>query len=155
MKHNKWLLIISLITIFVMVLTACATPAPAPQAEATQPPAAAPTEAMAEPAALPPAPAFDSACTPADEATVKPVDKQPAKPMKIAVLGLENNPFWIPVKEGTMKAAEELKPYGVTVDWIVPGDQHTAEVFGQAIEAAIAQEYDAIAIPNLSYKIEF
>ena len=34
----------------------------------------------------------------------------PAEPLKIAVLGLENNPFWIPVKEGTMKAAEELKP---------------------------------------------
>ena len=43
--------------------------------------------------------------------------------MKIAILGLENNPFWIPVKEGAMKAAEELKPYGVTVDWIVPGEQ--------------------------------
>jgi ribose transport system substrate-binding protein len=73
------------------------------------------------------------------------VDKQPDQPMKIAVLGLENNPFWIPVKEGTLKAAEELAPYGVTVDWIVPGDQHTAEVFGGAIEAAVAQEYDAIA----------
>jgi len=90
-------------------------------------------------------PAFDSVCQPADEGTVKPVDIKPEKPMKIAVLGLENNPFWIPVKEGTLKAAEELKPYGVTVDWIVPGDQHTAEVFGAAIEAAIAQEYDAIA----------
>ncbi|MRR32886.1 sugar ABC transporter substrate-binding protein, partial [bacterium] len=90
-------------------------------------------------------PAFDSACQPADEATVKPVDKKSDKPLKIAVLGLENNPFWIPVKEGTLKAAEELAPYNVTVEWIVPGDQHTAEVFGQAIEAAIAQEYDAIA----------
>ena len=90
-------------------------------------------------------PAFDSMCQPADEATVKPVDKKPAKPMKIAVLGLENNPFWIPVKEGTQKAAEELKANNVTVDWIVPGDQHTAEVFGQAIDAAIAQKYDALA----------
>jgi ribose transport system substrate-binding protein len=84
-------------------------------------------------------------CTPADEGTVKPVDKQPDKPLKIAVLGLENNPFWIPVKQGTEKAGEELAAYNTTVDWIVPGDQHTAEVFGGAIEAAIAQEYDAIA----------
>jgi ribose transport system substrate-binding protein len=61
------------------------------------------------------------------------------------VLGLENNPFWIPVKDGTLKAAEELKPYGVTVDWIVPGDQHTSEVFGQAVESAIVKKYDAIA----------
>jgi hypothetical protein len=36
-------------------------------------------------------------CTPDDEGTVKPVDKQPDRPLKIAVLGLENNPFWIPV----------------------------------------------------------
>ena len=84
-------------------------------------------------------------CTPADEATVKPVDQKPAQPMKIAVLGLENNPFWIPVKEGTLKAAEELAPYGVTVEWIVPGDQHTSEVFGQAVESAIVKKYDAIA----------
>ena len=69
----------------------------------------------------------------------------PTKPLKIAVLGLENNPFWIPVKEGTMKAAEELKAHNVTVDWIVPGEQHTGDVFGPGIEAAMAQKYDAIA----------
>jgi len=90
-------------------------------------------------------PAFDSMCTPADEATVKPVDKKSDKPLKIAILGLENNPFWIPVKEGAMKAAEELKPLGVTVDWIVPGEQHTGDVFGPGIEAAMAQEYNALA----------
>ena len=84
-----------------------------------------------------PAPAFDSACTADDEGKVAPVAVMPDRPLKIAVLGLENNPFWIPVKEGTMKAAEELKPYNVTVDWIVPGDNHTADVFGPAIEAAI------------------
>lgn len=95
---------------------------------------------------LPPAPPFDSAMTVPDEGTVKPVDVMPDKPMKIAVLGLENNPFWIPVKEGTFKAAEELAAYNCKVDWIVPpGDAHTANVFGNAIEAAIVQEYDAIA----------
>jgi ABC-type sugar transport system substrate-binding protein len=90
-------------------------------------------------------PAFDSACTPEDEGTVEPVDQMPEEPLRIAVLGLENNPFWIPVKEGTLTAAEELEPYDTTVEWIVPGDQHTADVFGRAIESAIAQEYDAIA----------
>jgi ABC-type sugar transport system substrate-binding protein len=98
--------------------------------------------AETETAGIPP---FDSACTPEDEGTVKPVDIKPDKPMKIAVLGLENNPFWIPVKEGTMKAAEELAPYGVTVDWIVPGEAHTGDFFGPGIESAIVQEYDAIA----------
>ncbi len=95
--------------------------------------------------ALPPGPAFDSATTPADEGTVKPVATKSPKPIKIAVLGLENNPFWIPVKEGTMKAAEELKPLNCTVDWINAGAQHTTDVFSKAIEAAMAEGYDAIA----------
>ena len=47
-------------------------------------------------------PAFDSMCQPEDEGVVTPVDMQPGEPMRIAVLGLENNPFWIPVKEGTL-----------------------------------------------------
>jgi ribose transport system substrate-binding protein len=95
---------------------------------------------------LPPAPAFASATMVADEGVVTPVDIMPSKPMKIAVLGLENNPFWIPVKERAFLAAQELAKYNVKVDWIVPpGDAHTANVFGNAIEAAIIQEYDAIA----------
>jgi ribose transport system substrate-binding protein len=152
MKRQPFYILLSLVTIFVMILTGCTTATPAPTEKPAEPakPAATKAPEPAKPAetqapGLPAPPAFDSAGTPADEGTVKPVDKQPSKPMKIAVLGLENNPFWIPVKEGTMKAAEELKPYNVTVDWIVPGDQHTADVFGGAIEAAIAQEYDAIA----------
>lgn len=141
MSKLRVLSILSFIVLLAMLLTQC-TPAPAAPA-ATVAPLAAPTT---PPAAVSPAlPAFDSACTPADEGTVKPVDMKAAKPMKIAILGLENNPFWIPVKAGAAKAAEELKPYGVTVDWIVPGEQHTGDVFGPAIEAAIAQKYDAIA----------
>ena len=90
-------------------------------------------------------PAFDSMCQMADEATVTPVDIMPEEPLRIAVLGLENNPFWIPVKEGAQAAADELAAYNTTVDWIVPGESHTADFFSGGIEAAIAQEYDAIA----------
>ena len=139
------------LVVVTMLLGACAAPPQAPaQPAPTQAPAqpAEPTQApapAAEPTQAPAAPAAKEMCTPADEATVKPVDQKPAQPMKIAVLGLENNPFWIPVKEGTLKAAEELAPYGVTVEWIVPGDQHTSEVFGQAVESAIVKKYDAIA----------
>lgn len=93
---------------------------------------------------LPPAPAFESTAAMDDEGTVKPIAKA-EKPIRIAVLGLENNPFWIPVKDGAQKAGAELKAFNGTVDWIVPGDQHTTEVFGSAIEAAIVQKYDAIA----------
>jgi ribose transport system substrate-binding protein len=94
---------------------------------------------------LPPGPAFDSTATAADEGTVKPVAEKAPNPIKIAVLGLENNPFWIPVKEGTMKAAAELAPLNCKVDWINAGAQHTTDVFSKAIEAAMAEGYDAIA----------
>lgn len=95
--------------------------------------------------ALPPGPAFDSTATMPDEAAVKPVSQKAPKAIKIAVLGLENNPFWIPVKQGAMKAAEELAPLNCKVDWINAGAQHTTDVFSKAIEAAMAEGYDAIA----------
>jgi ribose transport system substrate-binding protein len=127
--------------------TAALAPTTAPAAAPTVVPAAAPTAAPAPAATAAPAAAAAATdmCTPDDEGTVKPVDKQPGKPMKIAVLGLENNPFWIPVKAGTLKAADELKPYGVSVEWIVPGDQHTSDIFGQAVDSSIVKKYDAIA----------
>ncbi len=128
MKKTVWMLI-SILVLMALLVSACAPAKP---------------EAPAKPS-LPPGPAFDSGCQMDDEGTVMPVDKKSDKPIKIAVLGLENNPFWIPVKAGTLKAGEILKPYNVTVDWIVPGDDHTAKVFGAAIESAITQGYDAIA----------
>jgi ABC-type sugar transport system substrate-binding protein len=123
--------------------TAAAQPTAAKVAQSTAAPAAQPTVAAAP--AKPAAPKFDSMGTPDDEGTVKPVDKQPSTAMRIAVLGLENNPFWIPVKQGTQQAAEELKKYNTTVEWIVPGDQHTADVFGRAMDTAITKKYSAIA----------
>jgi ribose transport system substrate-binding protein len=146
---KRMIVLLALLTVLAVIAGACAPAAPAP---APVQPTSAPAQATTAPAAQPTAaaaqtqpPAFDSMGTPADEGTVKPVDKQPSKPLRIAVLGLENNPFWIPVKQGTQKAAEELKAYNTTVEWIVPGDQHTADVFGKAVDAAIAKQYDAIA----------
>lgn len=93
----------------------------------------------------PNAPAFASSGTVSDEGTVQPTAQRAKKPLRIAVLGLESSPFWIPVKAGAHRAGQELAPRGVTVDWIVPGELHTAEVFGRAIDAAVAKQYDAIA----------
>jgi ABC-type sugar transport system substrate-binding protein len=90
------------------------------------------------------APAFTSSGTVDDEGTVKPVEQKPAKPLRIAVLGLESSPFWIPVKAGVERAGRELAP-NATVEWIVPGEVHTADVFGRGIDAALAKQYDAIA----------
>jgi ribose transport system substrate-binding protein len=91
------------------------------------------------------APAFASSGTVTDEGTVKPVAQRPKKPLRIAVLGLESSPFWIPVKAGVARARAELADRNTTVDWIVPGEQHTADVFGRAIDAAVTKQYDAIA----------
>ena len=79
------------------------------------------------------------------KATLTPVSQKAAKPLRIAVLGLESSPFWIPVKAGVERAGRELAPLGATVEWIVPGEQHTADVFGRGIDAALAKQYDAIA----------
>lgn len=93
---------------------------------------------------LPPGPPFESATQPTDSGAVMPI-RASDTPIRIAVLGLENNPFWIPVREGTEEADRILREYNGRVDWIVPpGDQHTADIFGQAIEGAITQQYDAI-----------
>ena len=91
------------------------------------------------------APAFASSGTAPDEGTVTPVAQNPKKPLRIAVLGLESSQFWIPVKAGAARANDELKAHNATVEWIVPGDAHTADVFGRAIDAAVAKQYDAIA----------
>ena len=102
--------------------------------------------AVQEEKELPPGPAFDSVLTaPPDEGRVQPVDAAPHRPLKIMVIGLENNPFWIAVKQGAIDAGKVLAKKNCTVDWVIPGDQHTTDVFGNAIDAGLAQEYDAIA----------
>ncbi len=94
---------------------------------------------------LPPGPPFASAAQPADSGSVMPI-RASDRPIRIAVIGLENNPFWVPVREGAEEADRLLRQYNGSVDWIVPpGDAHTADVFGNTIEAAITQQYDAIA----------
>lgn len=80
-----------------------------------------------------------------DQGTVMPVRNTKNEKIRIAYLAMETNPWWTPVKEGVMEARDILKAYNTEVDWIVAGDRHTADVFGPAIEAAIAQNYDGIA----------
>lgn len=96
---------------------------------------------------FPEGPEFSSrVLVPEDEGVVEPLEQHDKESMKIAVLGLENNPFWVDVKDGTLAAAEKLAAYNCSVEWIVPpGDAHTSNVFGSAIENCIIQEYDAIA----------
>jgi ribose transport system substrate-binding protein len=94
---------------------------------------------------LPQPPPYFSEGRAEDQGTVMPVKNAKNEKIRIAYLAMETNPWWTPVKAGVMEAKEILKDYNADVDWIVAGDRHTADVFGIAIEAAIAQNYDGIA----------
>jgi len=80
----------------------------------------------------------------------KPIKKSD-RPIKIAVLGRERDPFWADFKKGADAAARELKQYNAVVDWIIPKGSHdavinvTAETYGPAIEECINKKYDAIS----------
>ncbi|MDM7925466.1 MAG: substrate-binding domain-containing protein [bacterium] len=50
----------------------------------------------------------------------RPVDRRPDRPLRLVFVGREDSEFWIPLKMGALAAAEELKPYGVTVEWRLP-----------------------------------
>ena len=94
---------------------------------------------------MPKAPAYFSEGRADDHGKVMPVKNVKNEKIKIAFLAMETNPWWTPVKEGVMEARDILKDFSTDVDWIVAGDRHTADVFGIAVEAAIAQNYDGVA----------
>jgi len=85
------------------------------------------------------------------ERLTKPMDIHSGKPLKIAVLGIENSAFWVPVREGVAKAGKTLEPFGVTVRWTVPektkkDNDSSAAAFGPAIQEAVRQGCDGIAV---------
>lgn len=74
------------------------------------------------------------------------VKQLPSKPLRIAFLSFQNNPFWFPVRDGAQAAAAYLKNFNATVDYIVMGDDLTADRVISAIETCIAKQYDGIAV---------
>ena len=92
-----------------------------------------------------PTPPYFSEGRAEDQGKVMPVENSKNEKIRIAFLAMETNPWWVPVKEGVMEAKDILSEYNAEVDWIVAGDRHTADVFGVALEAVIAQNYDAVA----------
>ena len=77
---------------------------------------------------------------------VKAVSEMPSKPLRLAFLSFQNNPFWYPVRDGATAAKDYLKNYNTTVDYIVMGDDLTAEKVVSAMETAIAKKYDGIVV---------
>ncbi len=74
------------------------------------------------------------------------VNQLPSKPLRIAFLSFQNNPFWFPVRDGALAAKAYLKNFNVTVDYIVMGEDMTAGRVVSAMETCIAKRYDAIAV---------
>jgi diguanylate cyclase (GGDEF)-like protein len=72
-----------------------------------------------------------------------------ARPIRIAVLGINDSAYWDPVKIGVLAAAEELAHCNATVEWIVPETvpRFIVDVRGAAVEQLVADGYEGIATP--------
>ncbi len=79
-----------------------------------------------------------------DEMKVMPVDRVAPEPIKIAYIGAATNPFFDIIKQGVDEAADLLLTHNARLEWIVPGSTLASTDAGQAIEALVTQEYDAI-----------
>jgi len=69
---------------------------------------------------------------------------KPTKPVKIAIIAIENNPFFAQVRTGYDAVKPKIEAAGGTVDWINAGTDVTVDSVGDAINAAV-DGYDAIA----------
>jgi len=75
--------------------------------------------------------------------------KASSRKLRIAVIGIEDSSFWYPVRDGVLAAADELRPYNASVEWIVPepGLAWNLPIRAAAIEAMAGKGYDALATP--------
>lgn len=79
--------------------------------------------------------------------------KKSDRSVRIAVLGREDDPFWLAFKVGVEAATRELWSYNGAVDWIVPQGQTdgskkfdvSARVYGPALDECVRKKYDAIS----------
>ena len=71
------------------------------------------------------------------------------KEVRIAVLMVNNNPFWVDVESGAKAIQETMKKYNCTVD-IQTIKDFDAQVFADAIDNCIIMEYDAICTVGVS-----
>ena len=71
------------------------------------------------------------------------------KEVRIAVLMVNNNPFWVDVENGAKDIQETMKKYNCTVD-IQTIEDFDGQVFSDAIDNCIIMEYDAICTVGVS-----
>jgi methyl-accepting chemotaxis protein len=79
----------------------------------------------------------------------KPI-KRSDRPIRIGFIGVEDDPFWYPLRDGALAAAAELKPLGGQVEWILmPGKDFDLANRTAKIDQLVEQQYDAI-ITNIA-----
>ena len=71
------------------------------------------------------------------------------KEIRIAVLMVNNNPFWVDVESGAKAIQETMAKYNCTVD-IQTIEDFDGQVFADAIDNCIIMEYDAICTVGVS-----
>jgi len=79
-----------------------------------------------------------------------PLPSNVGRPLRLAIVGREDSKYWDTVRDGVMAATEKLRPYNVTVDWLVPPENRSRgdisiEVYGPVLESAVSQKYDGMA----------
>lgn len=144
---KRILTLVSIILVVSVLLMACGT-APTEQTKADSAQAAsaaAPAKAEVSTAKADAAAAVPDVKVPKG-GNLEAVKQLPKKPLRIAFLSFQNNPFWFPVRDGANAAKEYLKNFNTTVDYTVMGDDLTADRVVAGIETSIAKKYDAIAV---------
>jgi len=71
------------------------------------------------------------------------------KEVRIAVLMVNNNPFWVDVENGAKDIQETMKKYNCTVD-IQTIEDFDGQAFSDAIDNCIIMEYDGICTVGVS-----
>ena len=86
-----------------------------------------------------------------DEGFNYPIASNPDnKPVRIAVLMVNNNPFWVDVENGVKDVQKVMaEKYNCTVD-LITIDDFDAQVFSDTIETCIVKDYDAITTVGVS-----
>jgi methyl-accepting chemotaxis protein len=79
-----------------------------------------------------------------------PMEPTSDRPLRIGVIGREDTKFWEPVRAGVLAAAERLRPYRATVEWVVPPVDGPAGTISAVSHCALldslaARGYDGIA----------
>jgi len=71
------------------------------------------------------------------------------RPIRIAILGVNDNQFWSGVRDGVLAAATTLHDANATVDWILPETDNAFDVSlrGRMIQDLVREGIDAIATP--------